>query len=164
MLLNLIERSEFDWIALLFALDRTIFYSVPFKVPALNRVTGGGPYTLVRRDIVFKPSWSIDLSTVRTGFGVVGEKVDTLVTDGIGTSIRTRDFRCSHSRAIPDSIYGFISTATRSESISLGEGCQLQRYYWLFDHPVQLPPTPGFRSGLSISRYPQKLLRHHGTY
>jgi hypothetical protein len=69
-------------IALLFALDRTIFYSVPFKVPALNRVTGGGPYTLVRRDIVFKPSWSIDLSTVRTGFGVVGEKVDTLVTDG----------------------------------------------------------------------------------
>jgi hypothetical protein len=164
--LKLIERSEFDWIALLFALDRTIFYSVPFKVPALNRVTGGGPYTLVRRDIVFKPSWSIDLSTVRTGFGVVGEKVDTLVTDG--TLVRqsapeTFDAVTQELYPIPYMV-SYRATATRSESISLGEGCQLQRYYWLFDHPVQLPPTPGFRSGLSISRYPQKLLRHHGTY
>jgi hypothetical protein len=105
--LKLIERSS-SIIALLFALDRTIFYSVPFKVPALNRVTGGGPYTLVRRDIVFKPSWSIDLSTVNRFWGRWGK--DTLVTDG--TLVRQsapETFDAVTPRAIPDSIYGFIS-------------------------------------------------------
>jgi hypothetical protein len=151
-------------IALLFALDRTIFYSVPFKVPALNRVTGGGPYTLVRRDIVFKPSWSIDLSTVNRFWGRWGK--DTLVTDG--TLVRQsapETFDAVTPRAIPDSIYGFISGNSDTFGIhQFWAKVVNQRYYWLFDHPVQLPPTPGFRSGLSISRYPQKLLRHHGTY
>jgi hypothetical protein len=45
---------------------------------ALNRVTGGGQLHSTERDIVFKPSWSIDLSTKGTGFGVVWEKVDLL--------------------------------------------------------------------------------------
>jgi hypothetical protein len=94
--------------SLLFALDRTIFYSVPFKVPALNRVTGGGPYTLVKRHrlqtvLEHRP---IHCEPVLGSLGKGGYSSDRW---DIGTSIRTRDFRCSHSRAIPDSIYGFIS-------------------------------------------------------
>jgi hypothetical protein len=102
--------------------------------------------TLVRRDIVFKPSWSNDLSTVRTGFGVVGKRRYS-VTDG--TLVRqsaplTFD---EVTPKLPDSIYGYISTAAiRSSPPVLGEGRRLQRCYWLFDHPVQLPPTSG--SGL----------------
>jgi hypothetical protein len=144
-------------------MDRTIFYSVPFKVPALYRVTGGGAYTLVRRDIVFKPSWSNDLSTVRTGFGVVGGKGEYSLTDG--TLVRqsaplTFDEVTQKLYPIPY-MATCRATAIRSESTSSGRR-SLQRCYWLFDHPVQLPPTSGVRSSLS---YPdvRELLRHHGT-
>jgi hypothetical protein len=144
-----------------FTLDRTIFYSVPFKVPALNRVTGGGPYTLVRRDIVFKPSWSIDLSTVRTGFGVVGEKVDTLVTDGlVRQSAQTFDAVTQELYPIP------YMVSYRAATFGIHQ-------FWA--KVVNYNDTTGYStiqssylrhlaSGLVLSRYPQKLLRHHGTY
>jgi hypothetical protein len=76
--------------------------------------------TLVRRDIVFKPSWSNDLSTVRTGFGVVG-KGEYSVTDGTLVSIRPVNFRRSNTKTLPDSIYGYMSGASDTfESTSSG--------------------------------------------
>jgi hypothetical protein len=98
--------------------------------------------------------WSNDLSTVRTGFGVVGEKENT-VTDG--TLVRqsaplTFDEVTPKLYPIP-----YMATcraaAIRSSPPVLGEGRRLQRCYWLFDHPVQLPPTSGVRS-VPISRCP----------